>query len=451
MDEVMIKCYEASNAEYNSAISEMPGKYSIAGFNRSQMEELLKVFPIVVSCEAKLAIYFPLSNYIRQTAASMAGMTDMAAYENRHAEVRAKIEKYLVNFKAENGIQFVEESVLMNLSRQIRELPQTIDLKSAAVKAIYIQATLWFGAAIGESQFISLMGKTRGINEGAIRQAFGTTLVPLTAPAAVQAVGPQAAQGAAPAVKTPGQYAVSSGISLEDRIMVQRQNLSALQSMGVNVLGINLENGELQLEEGTPYKYRGDQTTTGLEARKVVAQNTIVSRPRFDANKTRIVYIMNHGFVAIPEELYNFLSEQLLASMYPGVTRAALSEEQAAALEQRIFESARIHDTFFAQSSSLIPGSIQYQMTGIHYQGENFDIKYTTEGRGIQYLVKFDKNNNIVDIKAQYMEPGSWSYALPGYMDIVINLGGLRFTDIPGGRLSQEAASRLGIETESEF
>ena len=92
-------------------------------------------------------------------------------------------------------------------------------------------------------------------------------------------------------------------------------------------------------------------------------------------------------------------------------------------------EISTIHETAFI--TDLLPGSIQCTSTGPgHFQGTKLDVKYVTEGRGIQYNKFYNEKGELVAVYAQYIEPGSWAVALPGAVDSMEDLGGLRFNDI---------------------
>jgi hypothetical protein len=60
---------------------------------------------------------------------------------------------YLTNFNKTNGIEFIEESVRMNLARQLAVLTPG-DPKMAEV---YVQALLWFGPDLGRVTFEALL------------------------------------------------------------------------------------------------------------------------------------------------------------------------------------------------------------------------------------------------------------------------------------------------------
>ena len=136
---------------------------------------------------------------------------------------------------------------------------------------------------------------------------------------------------------------------------------------------------------------------------------------RFDnAEDNLVMYLMDHGFIKVPGGL------------------------QAATESGTI---TTVHETFFV--NDFLPGSSQTTSTGAgHFQGLNLDIKHVTEGRGVQLNVKYNEKNEITEVIAQKINAGDWCLALPGYVDYMINLGGLRFNDF-SVRLSPEAAVRF--------
>ena len=89
-----------------------------------------------------------------------------------------------------------------------------------------------------------------------------------------------------------------------------------------------------------------------------------------------------------------------------------------------------IHETYFINDT--LPGSAQTTSTGAgHFQGETMDIKYVTEGEGVQVNVLYDETGeNIKEVIIHKLKPGDWCLSLPGYVDYMINLGGLRFNDM---------------------
>jgi hypothetical protein len=124
-----------------------------------------------------------------------------------------------------------------------------------------------------------------------------------------------------------------------------------------------------------------------------------------------VMYLMDHGAVPVPEPL-----------------KAATQSG----------EISTLHETFFV--NDLLPGSTQTTSTGSgHFQGEKIDLKYITEGRGIQVNVQYGYRGGIIDVIAHPVKKGDWTVALPGYVDYTINLGGLRFNDISVSLSSEEA------------
>ena len=153
-------------------------------------------------------------------------------------------------------------------------------------------------------------------------------------------------------------------------------------------------------------KKLGDSLDTGL----------IYSQEKFDSQKYRMVmYVMNHGFIKVPRSL---------------IASTGIKEPN---------QISTIHDTAFIHD--LLPGSSQFTSTGIgHFQDLGLDIKYVTEGSGIQFNVRYDTEGNVQEVLAHYLTVGTWTLALPGYVDYMINLGGLRFSDFSVVLSEQDAA-----------
>ncbi len=118
-----------------------------------------------------------------------------------------------------------------------------------------------------------------------------------------------------------------------------------------------------------------------------------------------VLYVMVHGFIPVPQ----------------GIKEAT-----------RQGKVSTIHETAFVQAQ--VPGSLQMANTGAgHYQGNKFDLKYVTEGEGIQFNIKYDERGNVKAVLAQKLVPGTWFMALPGYVDCVFNTSNhvpLRFNDV---------------------
>jgi len=87
-----------------------------------------------------------------------------------------------------------------------------------------------------------------------------------------------------------------------------------------------------------------------------------------------------------------------------------------------------IHETRFL--NDFVPGTYQTTSTGKgHFQGAKIDVKNVTEGKGIQLNVKYNAEGEIEEVIAQEVSEGEWAFALPGYVDYMINLEGLVFND----------------------
>jgi hypothetical protein len=165
LDAAMIASYEASLMVYDSKVVEMPGKLSFADLSPDDHVELLRLFPIIVSAEAKLAVYFPLRNYLQAEASRLAKLKG-EDFGIAYASVREKVwtttpegstKGYLTLFNKTNGIEFIEESVRINLSRQLASLHPG----DPGMAEVYVQALLWFGAELGQLTFETLLTSLR--------------------------------------------------------------------------------------------------------------------------------------------------------------------------------------------------------------------------------------------------------------------------------------------------
>jgi hypothetical protein len=116
-----------------------------------------------------------------------------------------------------------------------------------------------------------------------------------------------------------------------------------------------------------------------------------------------VLYLMSHGFIEVPEKLRNITAKG-----------------------GRI---TTMHETYFLHNT--LPASRQMSSTGSgHFQSNGLDVKYVTEGKGVQVNVLYDKDNNIKEVIAHTVREGDWTISIPGYVDYMINCGGLRFNDI---------------------
>ncbi|MBD3380289.1 MAG: hypothetical protein GF408_07500 [Candidatus Omnitrophica bacterium] len=98
-----------------------------------------------------------------------------------------------------------------------------------------------------------------------------------------------------------------------------------------------------------------------------------------------------------------------------------------------------IGETFFV--NDLLPGSFQTTSTEPgRFQGNRLTIKRVSEGRGIQLNVIYSPGGKIASVMAQEIREGDWTLALPGCVEYVINLGGLRYNDISLKLSAEEAA-----------
>ena len=154
--------------------------------------------------------------------------------------------------------------------------------------------------------------------------------------------------------------------------------------------------------EGAPgFYWRGTEGISKLGSN--VSDALMFDRGHFDEVKDNVVmYLMDHGFYQVPEE------------MLDGTKAGKVST---------------IHETYFV--NDFLPGSFQTTSTGAgHFQASKVDIKCVTAGRGIQVNVRYNAKGEIEEIIAQEIKEGDWTLALPGCVDYMINLGGLRFNDV---------------------
>lgn len=164
-------------------------------------------------------------------------------------------------------------------------------------------------------------------------------------------------------------------------------------------------------KEGNPgFYWRGSELTAKLGDN--VLDGLKHDKKRFDEAAARtVMYIMDHGFTTVPEALRSTTEKGLISTL---------------------------HETVFI--NDLLPGSLQTTSTGAgHFQGDKLDVKYVTAGRGMQLNVKYDKDGRIAEVIAYEIAEGDWCLALPGYVDYMINFGGLRFNDMSVSLTPDEA------------
>ncbi len=144
----------------------------------------------------------------------------------------------------------------------------------------------------------------------------------------------------------------------------------------------------------------------GWKKVRSVIHNIFVSDKKLmnAAQEKLVMYLMLHGFIEVPH-----------------ILRKATQKDDP--------DISTIHETCFIEDQ--FAGSSQTTSTGVgHFQGHKLDIKHVTEGEGVQVNVLYDQNGEIVEVLTQRIKPGDWCLALPGYVDYMINLGGLRFNDL---------------------
>ena len=167
-------------------------------------------------------------------------------------------------------------------------------------------------------------------------------------------------------------------------------------------------------EDGAPgFYWRGTEEINKLGTDR--PDRLIFDRRAFEAAKDNVVlYLMDHGFQAVSPVLLEMTEKGNISTL---------------------------HETAFL--NDFLPGSFQATSTGAgHFQGTKVDIKNVTAGRGIQVNVRYNADGTIAEVIAQEIKEGQWTLALPGYVDYMINLGGLRFNDISVD-LSPELAGKF--------
>ncbi|MDD4956204.1 MAG: glycogen/starch synthase [Candidatus Omnitrophica bacterium] len=155
--------------------------------------------------------------------------------------------------------------------------------------------------------------------------------------------------------------------------------------------------------EGAPLFYWRGVETISSKLKGNILEELKISGQVFEHGQDKdVMYLMDHGFVSVPQ----------------GILEATNAGE-----------ISTLHETFFVNDT--LPGSVQSTSTGAgHFQGNKLDIKYVTEGHGVQVNVRYASDGRVEDVVLQEIKQGDWTLALPGYVDYVINLGGLRFNDI---------------------
>lgn len=159
-------------------------------------------------------------------------------------------------------------------------------------------------------------------------------------------------------------------------------------------------------QEGHPGPYWRGLEGFGKVEKSLIS--TLIDSEDF-ARESLVLYTMVHGVLAVPE--------------------AIRTETEAGRI-------STFHDTAFLWDR--VPGTRQAASTGAgHFQGDQLDLKQVVEGHGVQFNVSYDEEGAVRRIFAHRLKPNSWTMAFPGYVDYMINAGGLRFHDV-SFRLSAE-------------
>ena len=175
MDAVTMGAYRAlsryqeqanDGVEYASKIAENPAPVRISEITPEVEQELLRIYPIIVSDTVKFGVYFPLRNWIirRSDELSQTINVNVASYSEEFNETRDKVLEYLVYFQKENGIQFIEESVILSLRSELSA--RNIDVNNPeAVRPVAIQTALWFGRELSDVYLSKIGVPEATINE----------------------------------------------------------------------------------------------------------------------------------------------------------------------------------------------------------------------------------------------------------------------------------------------
>ncbi|MFA6637073.1 MAG: sugar phosphate nucleotidyltransferase [Candidatus Omnitrophota bacterium] len=140
LDEVMLRMYELSEVSYDTkpALKQAAGdavknSYGIADLEGKEdlRKELLLIFPINVTTQAKFEVYFPLVDWINALSKELSGKSG-AEYRTAYSEKRDIIKELIKQFGG-NGILNVKDAVLHNLKGQIPN------------RELLIRTHLWFG------------------------------------------------------------------------------------------------------------------------------------------------------------------------------------------------------------------------------------------------------------------------------------------------------------------
>ncbi len=163
--------------------------------------------------------------------------------------------------------------------------------------------------------------------------------------------------------------------------------------------------GVVEEEGGKGLYWRGSEGMAKLGYRGILRhENVLFDEKKLEdakAAEALLMYLMDHGVLEVPAGLEDLTDDGIVSTFH---------------------ETSFLHD--------FLPGSFQATSTGAgHDQASKLDIKYVTEGRGIQVNVRYGADGKVKEVILQRVEKGQWAFALPGCVDYMINLGGLRFND----------------------
>ena len=186
-------------------------------------------------------------------------------------------------------------------------------------------------------------------------------------------------------------------LTADDRFMLQSPRSDKAKSY--------LDRRTMPVPETTKENLPGSHWR-GMEAMDKLGENVsetaVYDRAQLEQARVNLwMYLMDHGYREVPPAI-RALTER------GGITT--------------------IHETTFL--ADMLPGSVQYTSTGPGHFQKTMDIKYVTEGEGIQYSNFYNDKGELVAVFVQYLRPGSWAVSIPGAVDSIENLGGLKFNDV---------------------
>lgn len=205
--------------------------------------------------------------------------------------------------------------------------------------------------------------------------------------------------------RTPGTGAVRTGEAKRPEAVLLKAKIEAQKALLPYIMeALGLKEGEISIVEKTgkfkftdkkiqeAYYDRGTHDAAYMYERGLIPDEMIEDKEAFFAAKHDVVYNMFH----LLRDMKGAKDELHLATHFPG--------------------------------KAAYEGTNAYKTTGSHFQGRSMDVKYAREGFGLQ-LLAYRANDNVWHVDLIPLYPGAVAVSLPGTIDVVINLGGLNFTD----------------------